>query len=262
MKEPRDILVIDDEPVVTQGVVKICGAEGWTVDTADSAEAGLARLAERAHRLILCDIMMEGCDGFQFLAQARGRSIRTPIIMTTGYSTVGHAVRSLREGALDFLAKPFTMDELLAVVHRGLAYGRLREEGEPEAACPQSLHRLGLISWASTEAEGIARIGLSAPFVHMVGEIRGLHLSPPDAELVQGLRCAVIDAADGLPHDVLCPISGRILETNPRLAADPALAGREPYGEGWLYRIVPTDLAYDLKSLETDAAPLNKGDLT
>lgn len=260
MSAARDLLVIDDEPVVLAGVSRIGESEGWSVDTAESGRDGLRMLEAGPYRLILCDIMMEGCDGFQFLAEAARRQLATPVIMTTGYSTVEHAVRSLRNGALDFLAKPFTMDELLAVVHRGFAIDRLGADGRPGATggCPPAYHRLGRVSWAAPEPEGTVRVGVSDLFLRALGGLQRLTLYPVGSELIQGLTCAEADAPDGLSHHVMGPISGRVLEANPRLLTAPDLLLRDPYGEGWLYRLVPADLAYNLRFLEC-AAPAPSG---
>ena len=91
----RDILVIDDELTVTQAVVKVCSAEGMTVAAADNATEALRFLEDSKFRLVLCDIMMNELDGFQFLEELDRRGIQTPVVMMTGYSTVENAVKSL-----------------------------------------------------------------------------------------------------------------------------------------------------------------------
>ena len=131
MKTERDILVIDDELMVTQAVVKVCSLEGMTVAAADNATDALRFLEDNNFRLALCDIMMSGLDGFQFLEELNRRGIQTPVVMMTGYSTVENAVRSLTStGAVDYIAKPFTADELLTVVRRSLRCAALLEEAE------------------------------------------------------------------------------------------------------------------------------------
>lgn len=256
MKTTRDILVIDDEAVVAQGVVRICRDEGMSVDAADSATAGLERIDRCAYRLVLCDIMMADLDGFQYLAEAARRGSRLPVVMITGCATVENAVRSLLCGAVDFIAKPFTADELLAVVHRGLNYGRLMEasgaDGVPTPAtnCPSGYYRLGYVSWAATEPSGISRVGVNDVFVKTIGGVRRVDLSPAGSELVQGNSCATIASAHALAHNVMCPLSGRILEVNAQVIADPATLERDPYADGWLYRVLPSDLEYNLRSLQ------------
>ncbi len=129
MSALRDILVIEDEPMVTQAVVMVCGEEGMTVTAVDSAAEALRYMQVSGFRLVLCDIMMQGMDGFQFLDELARNGIQTPVVMMTGYSTVENAVKSLAAGAVDYLPKPFTADELLTVIRRGPALQRAAGRG-------------------------------------------------------------------------------------------------------------------------------------
>ncbi|MBI2787146.1 MAG: response regulator [Elusimicrobia bacterium] len=256
MKNQRDILVIDDEPVITRAVSRICAEEGLTVDAADSGSAALDMLNVRSYRLILCDIMMTDLDGFAFLKEAARRELRIPVVMATGYATLENAVRSLTEGAADFIAKPFTADELLAVVRRALRARRLQEQAAAGprdslafVPCPPRYYRLGNVSWVKEEREGTALIGLSDLFLKTIDGVAGLELSPLNDEAAQGAPCATVTSAAGDRHCVPCPVGGRIVEVNAAAKADPASLEKDPYFEGWLYRVVPTDLQGDLKSL-------------
>lgn len=257
MKSQRDILVIDDEPVITRAVSRICAEEGLSVDAADSGEAALDMLGVRSYRLILCDIMMTDPDGFGFLKEATLRRHKTPIVMATGYATLENAVRSLTEGAADFIAKPFTADELLAVVRRTLRGRQLQNEaaagGRRDSLafvpCPPKYFRLGNVSWVKEEREGTALIGLNDLFLKTIEGVSGFELSPVKDETAQGAVCATVTSAAGDRHAVACPVGGRIVEVNAAAKADPTAVEKDPYFEGWLYRVVPTDLQTDLKRL-------------
>ena len=97
----RDILVIEDEPMVTAAVEMVCSDPGLSVTSVDSARAALECLRSKEFRVMLCDIMMQELDGFQFLRELDQQGIQTPVIMMTGYSTVENAVKSLAAGAID-----------------------------------------------------------------------------------------------------------------------------------------------------------------
>jgi CheY-like chemotaxis protein/glycine cleavage system H lipoate-binding protein len=250
----QDILVIDDEPTVTQAVVKICGAEGMTVSAAGQASEALQHLEENEFHLMLCDIMMPELNGFQF------RGIRTPVVMMTGYSTVENAIKSLTTtGAVDYIPKPFTADELLAVVQRSLRCGRLLDEadsaGLPRSGAmtfvppPAKYYRLGYASWALMEDKGTARIGVSDLFLKAVQGINKIELSPLGEELLQGVPCAEATSPDGARHSIMCPLSGSVLEVNENAVSDPSLVERDPYFRGWLYRVLPTNPKSDLQWL-------------
>ena len=262
MSLARDILVVDDELAVTQAVVKVCGAEGMPVTAANDASEALRYLERSTFRLVLCDIMMSGLDGFELLAELARKGIQTPVVMMTGYSTVENAVRSLSAtGAVDYISKPFTADELYAVIRRSLRCSMLLDEAEaaglrPNSSmsyvpCPSPYYRLGYISWVLMEDEGTARIGVSDLFVKAVEGIRGFELSAPGAMLAQGTPCAVATSSDGAEHEIMCPMGGKILEVKEKAQSSASLVEKDPYFRGWLYRILPSNPASNLQWLSS-----------
>ena len=262
MKQKHDILVIDDEPMVTRVVTKVCGAEGMTASAANDANEALSCLDEGEFRLILCDIMMPELNGFQFLEELSKRGIHTPVVMMTGYSTVENAVKSLTStGAVDYIPKPFTADELLSVIKRSLRCGMLLTKAESASLprsgsmsyvpCPANYHRLGYVSWAVMEDKGTAIIGVSDLFLKAVEGIKAFELSQPGEDLLQGVPCAEAISSDDSKHSIMCPLSGRILEVNEGAQSNPSLVERDPYFRGWLYRILPSNPASDLQWLSS-----------
>jgi len=259
MSMQRDILVVEDEPMVTQAMEMVCGDEGMSVTSVDNAAAALRCLEHDVFRLVLCDIMMQSLDGFQFLEQLAHRGIQTPVIMMTGYSTVENAVKSIAAGAVDYIPKPFTADELLTVIRRSLRSGALLEAAESAGLerggslsyvpCPDHYLRLGYVSWVLMEDEGTALVGVSDLFLKAADGIRELELSEPGEDLVQGIPCAVATSPDGAAHGVMCPMSGKILEVNAEAQSNPSLVEKDPYFKGWLYRILPSDPESNLQWL-------------
>jgi CheY-like chemotaxis protein/glycine cleavage system H lipoate-binding protein len=258
MAYTADILVVDDEGVILDAVTKICSLEGYRVAQAQEASVAATMLESGSYGLMLCDIMMPQMDGFQLLEIARKRAPGMPVVMATGYSTVENAVRSLREGAIDFVPKPFTTDELLSAVGRAVRYRTLVEaikaagQGAQDPSllivpCPPKYQRLGYASWVVLEDGGTALIGLTHLFLRMLERIDALELQPVNAEIAQGTTCAQVRTPDGLMHSVLSPVSGRIVEVNP--AATPDAIEKDPYFAGWLYRCIPSDVEYEMPQL-------------
>ena len=260
MSMKRDILVIDDEPTVTRAVVKVCSEEGMTVTAVDHASEALQCLEGTRFRLALCDIMMHGLDGFQFLEELARRGIQTPVVMMTGYSTMENAVKSLSStGAVDYIPKPFTADELLIVIRRSLRCSLLLEQAESAGLpgngtmsfvpCPANYYRLGYVSWVLMEDEGTARIGVSDLFLKAAEGIREFELAMPGEDLVQGIPCALATSPDGSKHGIMCPMGGKILEVNTQAQSAPSLVEKDPYFRGWLYRILPSNPESNLQWL-------------
>lgn len=260
MKATRDILVVDDETVITNAVQRVCTSDGLTVDVAASAAEGMSKVLRTGYRLIISDVMMADVDGFMFLIDLRHRRIPTPVILTTGMSTLENAVRALGAGAIDFIAKPFTSDELLASVRRGLVYSRLQDEAEASArdARPDSIawvpppaayYRLGYASWLKSEHDGTVKVGVTNLFLQTVEAMTSIQLAAVGDDLFQGSSCATVTAADGTEHGVIGPVTGRVIEVNAEVVSSPAVLERDPYFEGWLYRVLPSELQYDLRHL-------------
>lgn len=135
----RLILIIDDEPAITRLVRAELQAEGYTVLTAASGEAGLAQIEDNHPDLVLLDLMMPGMDGFETLRRIRAHG-RVPVIMLTARAADADKVRGLQAGADDYLTKPFNPDELAARVAAVLR----RSAGDAPAGGPTILHYPGL----------------------------------------------------------------------------------------------------------------------
>jgi two-component system phosphate regulon sensor histidine kinase PhoR len=123
------ILVIDDEPGILRGCERVLRAEGHRVMLADRAEHGLKLLRENSDiDLALVDLRMPGMDGLELLAQAGGIAQQTVFVVITAYATIEAAVEATKRGAYDFLAKPFSPDELVHLVDRALERVQLMRE--------------------------------------------------------------------------------------------------------------------------------------
>jgi signal transduction histidine kinase len=136
-QELGSILVIDDELGMREGCRRALTPQGLQVATAENGAEGLRKLREESFDLILLDAMMPGMGGLEFLDYVGEHDPDLVCVMITGYATVDLAAQAMKQGAYDFLSKPFTSDELLVVVQRGLderqrrlAYKQAREREE------------------------------------------------------------------------------------------------------------------------------------
>lgn len=114
------ILIVDDDAIVVQSCVRILDLEGMEVHVASTVEMGEKLLstegASAAFDLILTDVKMPDQDGFEMIRRARQIQPDIPIIMMTGYLTAKTMEKGRRYGADDYIAKPFTPDELVDAV--------------------------------------------------------------------------------------------------------------------------------------------------
>ncbi len=108
------ILVVDDEGIIRDSLKAWLGdEEGFSVDTAESGEAALAKLEAGEYRLMLLDIKMPGMDGVEVLKRAMEMQPKLLVVMMTAYATVETAVEAMKVGALDYLIKPFDPEALI-----------------------------------------------------------------------------------------------------------------------------------------------------
>jgi signal transduction histidine kinase len=130
MDKPVCILVVDDELGIREGCRRALTPHGFEVDVAENGPTGLRKLREGRFDVLLLDAMMPGMSGLEMWQQARQLDPDLICIIITGYATVELAVQATREGAHDFIAKPFTSELLLQVINRQLERRQLRREAE------------------------------------------------------------------------------------------------------------------------------------
>ena len=114
------MLVIDDEKVVLESCRKIFVDEGFDVVTTDSPEKGLKLISDSSFDVILCDWKMPGFDGMDVVEEIGRRSPDSTVVMISGYPTVGRATEAMKRGAMDYVAKPFTPEEIAEVVKKAV----------------------------------------------------------------------------------------------------------------------------------------------
>ena len=119
------VIVVDDEASIRTAVQQWLSLAGFEVQLFDRAEACLAQLPEHFAGVILSDVRMPGMGGLQLLEQVQGRDADLPVILLTGHGDVPMAVDAMRNGAYDFLEKPFSPDALLNSLRRALDKRRL-----------------------------------------------------------------------------------------------------------------------------------------
>jgi DNA-binding NtrC family response regulator len=112
---PRNILVIDDEVAVNNNIRKILVKKGYLVDQAVTKAEALEKIEAGPYRLVLLDLKIPGVKGLELLKAVRDKNPATNVIIISGYASIETAVESARQGAVDYLPKPFTPDEIRTV---------------------------------------------------------------------------------------------------------------------------------------------------
>lgn len=154
-----DILVVEDDPGLQQALQDTLLLAGFSCAVVNSGEAAIVWLQERAVRLVITDVQMAGMDGLGLLDWINRRIPGLPVLVITAYAQVAGAVAAMRAGAVDYLAKPFTPDALLAVVSRHVSQAT-QDSGDPVVGDASSIQLLQL---ATRVAESGASVMISGP---------------------------------------------------------------------------------------------------
>ncbi len=121
-KEEFRILVADDDESVRDLLSDIIIREKYTVETAADGSEALTRILHSQFHLIITDLKMSGATGLEILKRAVSLDPDTSVVIITAYATIQSALKAVKEGAYDYVTKPFRMDEMLVTI--GNAYRR------------------------------------------------------------------------------------------------------------------------------------------
>jgi DNA-binding NtrC family response regulator len=167
------ILIVDDEPVICKSCEKVFRRAGHTTALAASGREALALLESETFDIVFTDLKMMDMGGLEVLQAVREKYPTTVVVVITGYATIASAVETMRSGAFDFLPKPFTAGELLAVLDRALEKRKLLRMAEPDYEYDQEAGFEGLIGRSAAMKEVfrlIQRVGPTDSTVLIIGE--------------------------------------------------------------------------------------------
>ena len=140
----KQILLVEDDEIMRITVFDRLIREQWQVDTAVNGREALARLEQKHYHLILSDIRMPGMGGMELLDRARRHSPLIDIFMMTAYGSIVDAIACLRNGAADYILKPFEMDDLIIRINRIFEMQTVRARcaslERQQRGHPQNLH--------------------------------------------------------------------------------------------------------------------------
>ena len=134
-EEPSKILVVDDSPQISKALTDLLSTGGYLVRTAPSAERALQILESATFDLIITDLKMTGMTGIDLARQVLQKTPDLPVVILTGFGDMDSVIDALRLGVADYLKKPFSIDEVMAVVEREIAKSKGRQ-AEPVSATP------------------------------------------------------------------------------------------------------------------------------
>ncbi len=157
MDERARVLIVDDKENIRKLLERILG-ESFEVTTASDGNRAIALIAAEHFDAIVTDLRMPGADGFEVLRVAKTRSPETEVVMMTAYATVPDAVEAMKQGAFDYLPKPFDPDDAALVVARALERKRLREQAGPASRPVERPYQFHNLVGRSPAMTGVYRL--------------------------------------------------------------------------------------------------------
>src|SRR6187401_1333061 len=124
------VLVVDDKEMMRDSVATILARRGHTAVSCSSAKQALERLAEKAPDAVITDLQMPDMNGLELLGEIRKADEQLPVIVMTAFGTVETAVQAMKNGAFDYVTKPFSGDEVAMTIDRAIEHARILRENQ------------------------------------------------------------------------------------------------------------------------------------
>jgi two-component system response regulator PilR (NtrC family) len=170
----KRVLVVDDEPSMREFLEIMLVQEGYQVSTASTGEEGVKMYRLTEPDLVLTDVKMPGMSGLDLIREIHSIDSAVPIIAITAYASADDALRAVREGAYDYLSKPFQVEDLRIIIRNALEARRLRRENLDLKRSVEESYRFGDIIGKSPEMLEIfnlvSRVAPSKASVLIIGE--------------------------------------------------------------------------------------------
>ncbi|MBN2246650.1 MAG: response regulator [Candidatus Aminicenantes bacterium] len=249
----KKILIVDDEINVCKSIRQAIICDEYKIDTALSGEEAVNMEKENQYDLVITDLMMPGISGMELLNFFKEQRPEINIIIVTGYPTIKTAVESVKLGAFDYLAKPFTPKELRSLVSRAFATQELNDQTAQSPKQPEMPEDLILMhghTWIKREDMNSALVGIVYGFLKSIKIIAEIELPVVNKNLFQGEVCVRITDEAGQVHRVWSPLSGKVKDIHEELRMNPKILMENPYEEGWMFRIESPGLEEELRNLK------------
>jgi CheY-like chemotaxis protein len=257
------ILAVDDETIVLDSFRKILVAAGYSIDTVESGREALGLVQKHKYDFVFTDLKMPEMDGLDVVKGVKHYRPESDVVVITGYATIESAVNAMKYGALDYVQKPFTEDELVEFTKKCLFRRQDRHQKRLSSTVRVATadrppdHEFGLpggvfISsghvWANITVPGMVCTGLDDFARKMIGRIDAIELPAKGATVKKGERFFSIRQGERVAT-FYAPISGKIHDVNADLPHHLDWLEHRPYEQGWVCSMKPEHLADELGQL-------------
>ena len=268
------ILAVDDEEIILSSFRKILVYAGYSIDTVEKGSEALGLIRKHDYDFIFTDLKMPEMDGVELTKAAKHLRPDIDVIVITGYASVETAVETVRYGAMAYVEKPFTEDELLEFLKTALIKRQVNLEKQkrhkirlikPGTSESKSKYELNVPAgvfispqhaWAKIELNGMVRIGPDDLIRKIFEKIDHVDLPETGQTIEKGKTLFSIQYGD-YQLEMPSPLSGKITSVNSEHAEHPEWLAIKPFELSWMCGIEPSKLAEELPGLRIGRDSVN-----
>ena len=260
------ILCVDDEEIILASFRKILVLDGYSVDTVEKGQEALHLITKHHYDFLFTDLKMPEMDGVEVTKAVKHVRPDIDVIIITGYATVETAVEVMKYGAMDYVQKPFTEDELLEFTKKSLLkrQERIQRQLKPqvhishltgseyfksgEFAIPGGVFISKNHCWVSIDQDGNARIGIDDFAKKIIGKIDDVEFPNLGMKVTEEISLFSLKQGKRLIN-FNAPISGLVNKINEDLKDHLDLMDISPYENNWICTIDSNNLDSEIKNL-------------
>ena len=261
------ILAVDDEEIILDSFRKILVLAGFSIDTVETGAEVLGLIRKNDYDFVFTDLKMPEMDGVEVTKAVKHLRPDIDVIVITGYASIETAVETVKFGAMDYVQKPFTEDELLEFVRTALIKRqdnlekqmrhkiRLIKPGTSESKSrfelnvPAGVFVSPQHAWARIEWNGTVRIGLDDLIRKIFEKIDHVQLPETEQKIEKGETLFSVKYGD-YSLNIASPFSGKIISVNTEHADHPEWLAIKPFELSWMCGIEPSNLARELPGMK------------
>lgn len=275
VKDPKArILAVDDESIILDSFRKILVVAGYSIDTVEKGQEALGLILKRDYDFVFTDLKMPEMDGLEVTKAVKHLRPDIDVIVITGYASIETAVETMKFGAMDYVQKPFTEDELITFFNKCVIKRRDRLERQmkptvrlltPSAKESGSQHEINVPAgvfispnhtWVNVELNGTARIGIDDFARKTIRKIDAISLPPLNKTVRKGeLLFSIKHNSHSI--DINSPISGTVTVVNAEHVEHPEWIASKPFELSWMCCIEPSNLHDELQTLKIGVDSIN-----
>jgi FixJ family two-component response regulator/glycine cleavage system H lipoate-binding protein len=261
------ILAVDDEEIILDSFRKILVIAGYSIDTVEKGGEAIGLIKKHDYDFVFTDLKMPEMDGVEVSKAVKHLRPDIDVVVITGYASIETAVETMKYGAMDYVQKPFTEDELIDFVNKCLIKRQdtIEKQMKPTVRLvtatteeSSSKHEFNVPAgifvspdhtWVNIEMNGTVRVGIDDFVRKIIEKIDEIELPKLDQKVKKGDILFLIKRGNH-SFKISSPISGKVTLINTEHLEHPEWIAIKPFELSWMCCIEPSDLSEELHSLK------------